>query len=623
MPLIIAFLLVFAPCVMASNIDRYPSGWIRSFESKQETRASSEQEALRGFFDSNYKTLGPDYQWKELSSFADGTHRHLTYQLYYRGREVLDFRLKVHYNWKGFVEYASSTMSSSFSVDIPKVSASHSPSHSSGVITDWENRIKAKWLQAHPQGKVKAKQSIWVHPQTGEAKPVIDALLYSPLQVVPRRLIIEEGTAALLEERQTSRSVSASAKVHKISPFGNRPADTVTLENLTDASSLRNATIHVRREQYDTSTEPAGVTLLDVVPMDFTAVSGFSTDPTQYNYQCEATGGSLGTKCPNQGFDAVNVYYHVENFRRRIDGYLTTLGATATFTYDPLNILINPLSITTTANNALYVGEPCRSDGTMDRCLLFLRPDTLTGSSASRNCAKSSAQFYDLAREAVVLAHEYQHYVTDMITHIGFGTGGTSVGDAIHEGYSDYFAASYVSEHTATAVTKVGEYALQDCAPLQRELATLRPYENSEADRDPHTSGLSWASGLWKLRTELGVSIADLISLKSLFFLSTSPGAAESVEALVRADQAVYGGVHVGRIRTLFYDEVKFVGGQSGVFRDSASGIAEVGFRGCSVSYPMQFVSGPVSPGLNLLSTLLWLISTLGLARFFSKRKSE
>jgi hypothetical protein len=187
----------------------------------------------------------------------------------------------------------------------------------------------------------------------------------------------------------------------------------------------------------------------------------------------------------------------------------------------------------------------------------------------------------------------------------------------LHEGYSDYFGASQISGLSGQTVTKVGEYAFQQCTPIQRDLATVRVFNNSGVESDPHVAGLSWASGLWKLRTEMGQATMDKIAIKSQFFLSTKPGFAEAVEALVKADKALNSGSHVARIRQLFYDEIKLGGVPSGMYRDSGSGVYEMGFRSCSHSERKE---SPL-PWASLLIFVLWLVVTLQMGKKWRPKK--
>jgi hypothetical protein len=186
------------------------------------------------------------------------------------------------------------------------------------------------------------------------------------------------------------------------------------------------------------------------------------------------------------------------------------------------------------------------------------------------------------------------------------------VGDAIHEGYSDYLAASYVSEANNTDATLVGEYALRNCTPLQRELATLKVYDGADELSDPHVSGLVWASALWRLRDEFGVSVADHIAVKSLFYQSTTPGFFDAIEALVKADADLYAGAHETRIRQIFYNEAKFLGSLTDVFQDADNKIVKVGLRGCSAVHTQ---GGRPAWTATLILGLLWLGATLVVGR--------
>jgi hypothetical protein len=301
---------------------------------------------------------------------------------------------------------------------------------------------------------------------------------------------------------------------------------------------------------------------------------------------------------------------------------LEALGASSSFSTDPLNVIINSLRSdfnrngtgTDDANNAAYLNEPCGDD--IPRCLVFLRPAV----PSEGLCV--GIQLYDLAREALVIAHEYQHYVTDLITRMVPGTLSKAVvGDALHEGYSDYLAASHVSAASGSSVSKVGEYAFQYCKAFVRDVSVLRVYTDNlgssgsdpTSDADPHNSGLSWASGLWKLRDELGVEKTDLIVMGSLFYLSTKPSFVEAVEALVQADGSLNGGNNSERIRNLFYTEVKFLGSSTDVFRDPARGIVEVGLRGCA--------HGPSGRGSFGGAGFLWLCVVMGFSRLAVRRR--
>ena len=401
-----------------------------------------------------------------------------------------------------------------------------------------------------------------------------------------------------------------AVKVYVVDPIATPTLSGVSLTNLTGDTQLRSNEFYVQRDQNVSS-----VSAVDIDPnTDFSEVSGFSELASDYAHTC--TGEA--SECPNQGFDGINVYHHLSQYRERLNNYLAGMGVTAPFLLDPLPVVVNAMRVdfdgdgikTDETNNAAYYSESCGKDASgnvMNRCLIFLRP-----AAKSIDLCDGAVQFFDLAREAVVIVHEYQHYVTDTVSAMMPGTlQQPVVGDALHEGYSDYFAASHVSAQSETSVTRIGDYSFANCPALIRDVSRLRVFRNivdysdPDTDADPHNSGLSWASGLWLLRSEIGTQTLDKIALKSLFFLSERPSFLEAVDALAIADETLNEGVHAARIREVFYKEVRFVGGSMDVFRDPSNAIVETGLRGCAVGYSSS-VKGSAA------AFLIWLLVTVG-----------
>lgn len=425
-----------------------------------------------------------------------------------------------------------------------------------------------------------------------------------------RRLIVDAETGAVLSEPRLVRRLDA--KVFAVSPYnagGNNGAPVLsTLPSLTaSATTLRGANIYVRREEQSGSS----YAFKDIFPTsDFYSDSTFREDPAVYGSLC--VGNS--SECPNQGIDAVSVYAHVQGFRVYVDSLLSEQEITGALPSESLDVFINVRSfdsnndgsLSDEPNTAAYIPAPCFETSSIARCLIFTRPTSGTATI----CGSSVVQFYDLAREAIVAVHEYQHYVTDMIAGLVPGENDYNVGDALHEGYSDYFGASYVSYTSGTTSTKVGEYAFQECPAIQRDIGTLQTFTSANKSLRPHSFGQTWASGLWQLREEYGRDITDRIALRSLFYLPKDPGYAEAVEALALADNALYSGEHSTRIRELFFDELKFVSGKSSLFRDARRGIVEVGIQSCASGRPPTL-------GSKLESKVQFAFSATGLVFFW------
>jgi len=613
--------LVVCPFLFA-EVSRYPSGLFQSMTAESGTERTTEDRARASFLRKYFPQLGSDARWVEEKVFRDRTHVHRTYYLEVKGRRVADHTLKTHFNNDGFIQYATSSWSVPFDAAMLRF-----PEHrDQGMI---EKVIRRQLARRHGAftGRLTLSPTLWLDKKAGTLRPAFDTEVTGEKEGIYRRLIVDESDGKFLDERRAVRNATVpNQKVYLSSPLGKdiTTFDTADLTELTDTSSLSNSFVKVRREQLVSNVR----TLYDVDPtIDYTTgpmgdALPFSLDPDDY----DATNASTASVHPNHSFDSVNVYYHLTNYRRTIDNYFSTLGLQGNLSAvltDPLDAIVNFLNLVDgefDSNNAAYIGQTCRtSPATIARCLVFFMPATIP----TRACGDGSVQFvkfYHLAREANVIVHEFQHYLTDRITGMIPGSGDLyNVGDALHEGYSDYFGASEVEALDPTQGTSIGKYSFQNCSPIIRDVSTLRVYKNDEEDADPHSSGLSWASGLWNLRAEFGKEVADILAYKSLFFLSTEPSFVEAVESLVKADRAQYDGAHVARIRRLFYDEIKFVGGQSGIYRDVENGIVEMGFRGCSSTHLTTSRSGWIS----ILLLTVWLFGTVRAGGWMIRRKTR
>ncbi len=162
--------------------------------------------------------------------------------------------------------------------------------------------------------------------------------------------------------------------------------------------------------------------------------------------------------------------------------------------------------------------------------------------------------FNSFAREDKIIYHEYTHAVTDYITNIPPGY--TEAG-AIHEGNSDYFAASF------TGRTLLGEYSVFGYLIYQRNISNPRIATYSEYISqpgypavEPHDGGELWSAALWDLRksdTGIGSYYADRVIYKGLSSIPTSSSFLQYRQAIINADINNYGGSHTNTIRHVFY----------------------------------------------------------------------
>ena len=606
-------MLFLVSSLALADIKFYQSGLGRDWEllSAPKNR-QGESEAIAQFFETYFPKVSedrePQGQWKIRKSEIDKTHRHNNYHYYYKGRRVDGLGLALHYNREGWIEYADSDLEKNISVefegDNPKLRTRIAAQLQSQLVKNSGRNLKTlrswRW-----------EPILWRdedHPEWLAAFQ-IEVTFEGPFEI--KNLIVEQSSGAILSDYEKIRRlggsrVSTDVKVYKNSTVQGLSGlvPIVTDDNL----KLKNTLFHVVRDE-----TTANVTQrTEIAPANYSSDEAvFKTDPSLYAPSCVGT----GLQCANQAFDGVNVFYHLQTYRSRIDGYLTSLVATAPWA-DPLTVVINSQYVTfgNGTDNAAYVTGDC-GDG-IDRCLVFLKP---TGSGTISGCDGLQV-INNLAREALVVVHEYQHYVTDIISGIEFSTKAKpTVGDALHEGYSDYAAASALSVlNSPTDVTLLG-VSFPACSGVRREIATLKVYEEDSSDsEDPHLSGLTWASALWKLRTRLDAATVDKIALKSLYFLGTNPGFVSSVESLVKADRALNSGANVASIRTLFYTEAKFLGSSESPFKDPNTLETFVGFKGCG---GIELHRHREQSQFSGAVFLVWGLLSLFLGRFLSNRR--
>ncbi len=149
----------------------------------------------------------------------------------------------------------------------------------------------------------------------------------------------------------------------------------------------------------------------------------------------------------------------------------------------------------------------------------------------------------DLAKEVDVVAHEFTHAVIDEYHPGMFG----SEGRALHEGYSDYFAASLTDE------PELGEYVV----PAPEKDGIIRNCDNNlrypGAPTQPHARGTRWAGACWDLRKEVGQEVADFLIFGSMLIIGTSsPTFKYAKDLLLLIDRYWCGSEYQATIKRIF-----------------------------------------------------------------------
>ncbi len=233
----------------------------------------------------------------------------------------------------------------------------------------------------------------------------------------------------------------------------------------------------------------------------------------------------------NDFFEAVNAYYHIDKSQR----YLQSLDVGRDI--QNLSLRVNPHGLGIEDNSRYYSNQNFIGFGTGG---------------------------VDDAEDAHVIWHEYGHALLEWSAP-GLLSG--DEGKALHEGWADYWAASY-------ARSLVEESAVQrsDWRTLfnwdsgdgsiwpGREMVSSGKYpddifcDEGGFQCDIYNDGVLWASTLMQVYDAFGRTITDRLSLASHSYLLHPVTFRDAAEAIIQADADIYNGEHVDFLIQTFND---------------------------------------------------------------------
>ena len=240
---------------------------------------------------------------------------------------------------------------------------------------------------------------------------------------------------------------------------------------------------------------------------------------TVYHPPVESSPDAFRYRRSQEEFEAVNAYYHIDKSQR----YVQQLGFTD------------------------LQDEPIR-----------VNPQALEGDYSQYHPELNFIEFgkggVDDAEDASVIWHEYAHSLLEAAAP---GLRSSYEGQALHEGWADYWAASYVRslvEQEAVRRTDwrvlfkwdSGDGALWSGRTLDK--AGVYPQDTHCDDGSPcdvYEDGRFWATTLMDIYTDLGRTVTDRLNLASHAYLSHPVTFRDAAEALVQADRDLYGGRHL------------------------------------------------------------------------------
>ncbi|NND70902.1 MAG: T9SS type A sorting domain-containing protein [Rhodothermales bacterium] len=225
----------------------------------------------------------------------------------------------------------------------------------------------------------------------------------------------------------------------------------------------------------------------------------------------------------SQHFEAVNAYYHIDKSQR----YIQSLGFSS--------IAASPVSVNPRAfgsDNSVY--------------------------SPSQNLIQFGLGGVDDGEDAGVLWHEYGHALLESTAS---GLIATSEGQALHEGWSDYWAGSYLRSLVDSGQSLRTDWRTVfkwDSGDGQiwagRTIESSGEYPGDTRCEDTNDSngdgcniyedGIIWAATLMDIHDELDRTVTDQLVLQSHSYLSAPATFVDAAEALIQADLDLFDGVH-------------------------------------------------------------------------------
>ncbi|RMF52702.1 MAG: hypothetical protein D6746_16430, partial [Bacteroidetes bacterium] len=170
----------------------------------------------------------------------------------------------------------------------------------------------------------------------------------------------------------------------------------------------------------------------------------------------------------------------------------------------------------------------------------------------------------DDAEDAFVIWHEYGHAILEAAAP---GLLATTEGQALHEGWGDYWAASYIRSLIERGVSKrqdwqqLFKWDSGDGAP---ELWGGRRLDHNGhyPDDTPCARGVSpcdiwkdgtlWATTLMEVYDVVGREVLDALNFHAFRYLSPPVTMADAAEAIIQADYDHFDGAHVGTLLDIF-----------------------------------------------------------------------
>jgi subtilisin-like proprotein convertase family protein len=253
--------------------------------------------------------------------------------------------------------------------------------------------------------------------------------------------------------------------------------------------------------------------------------------------------GSLLFDRAADGFEDVNVYFHIDRSQRHLQslGYVGARGVAA-------------YAIEADAHSANGADNS------------FFLPSATQAAVGTLHFGEGGT---DDAEDADLVVHEYGHAIQEWISPGTFTGLFSSEARALSEGFGDYWAYSaHAAQRLASGRDPFcfadwdarcwEDDSTQQCAyspgsNCLRRLdgtRTMAGYERTGGPGVEHRNGSIWSSALREIHQQLGRTITDTIVVEALFDVPSQPTFAIVARRMVEADRLLFSGAHVPAICT-------------------------------------------------------------------------
>ena len=186
----------------------------------------------------------------------------------------------------------------------------------------------------------------------------------------------------------------------------------------------------------------------------------------------------------------------------------------------------------------------------------LLRPDGMSGrirTGIDGAGTSDRTDDYDLAYNVLSIHHEYAHGVTSRI--IGgpdnVGCLRTRIANGLAEGWSDYFAISFVNDPIYGPYRSVASPE----RGIRRHSYEGYPFTHQDLGNQGfqvHRDGEIWAATLWDLRNQLGAETTDRLVMDALPLTPCNSSMVEAKDAVLMADELNNGSTNHPTLHEVF-----------------------------------------------------------------------